>query len=421
MDGTFDIEVLDLGTHEGNRTLKVTEQDLEEIAANFEALKQYIKPAIKLGHSDAQLLAGQTDGDPALGWVNGLRRSGNKLIATVTNVPQKLVELIRKRRYARVSSELLTKFEETGWERNLKTGRKGKVLTGVALLGADVPAVASLNDLATWLATDDEPRVWVDGPEGLLTLAAERCPHCGGRMDGEQDGKRVCANADCKPPIPRKLSTDAATRRSEVIMPDEANIAALTAELESLKAKQAERDAKDAEREAREAKLAAELAALKTQAADAERRAAEAAAMQRSLEADAFVERNGKPECMRLATPEARDRARALYVKLAAQDGPIVSETEAVTLKLSAEPRTFTAVELFESFVAALPDQKVLLTHTARPQAPQEPESYEERKAKLAADLKLDLTTAEGRAALTRHLLDAAKKNPSQYGFRAKE
>lgn len=202
-------------------------------------------------------------------------------------------------------------------------------------------------------------------------------------------------------------------------MPEE-NIAALTAELESLKAENAKRDAKDAETATTQAKLAAELETLKVKAADAERRAEQAAAMQRSLEADAFVERNSKQDCLRLTNAESRDRARALWVRLAASGEAVVSEAESVTLKLTApeKPRTFTAAQLFEAFVESLPDQKVLMTSSAVPGKPNEPSNYEELKASLKVKHNIDTTTAEGRAQLMRLTTEAVKENPEQYGFR---
>jgi hypothetical protein len=122
-----------------------TEDDLAELAANFARLKDELKPPLKVGHDGNQILAGQSDGDPALGWVSALRVTGGKLVATFTGVPRVLVEAIRQGRYRRVSAELYFNLRHRGQ-------RIGKALKAVALLGADLPAVTNLNDLSAYLA-----------------------------------------------------------------------------------------------------------------------------------------------------------------------------------------------------------------------------------------------------------------------------
>lgn len=126
-----------------------TREDLHEIAGNFERLRPHIKPPLKFGHDENQTLLGQSDGDPALGWVERLRVQGDKLLATFVGVPMVVYDAIKSRRYRRVSAEIYFNLRSNGAE-------LGKALKAVALLGADLPAVTNLEDLTAFLT--DRPR-----------------------------------------------------------------------------------------------------------------------------------------------------------------------------------------------------------------------------------------------------------------------
>lgn len=134
----FDAEVFSVGVWNGD---KYTIDDLKDMADNFSALANQIKPPVKLGHDKSKV----NDGAPALGWVKSLKVAGNKLIATLTDVPDIVYQAIKRRLYKRISSEIF-------W--NLKHGGKTfkRVLSAVALLGADIPAVKDLQDLEAFLA-----------------------------------------------------------------------------------------------------------------------------------------------------------------------------------------------------------------------------------------------------------------------------
>ena len=136
----LEAEIFSVGTWNGDT---FTQADLEEIAANFEELKDLIKPPLKLGHDEQQVLD-QEDGQPALGWVKSLRVAGDKLLAVFADVPAVVMEAIKAGRYRRISSEIFF---------NVRHGKKkhGKALKAVALLGADLPAVNNLEDLAVLL------------------------------------------------------------------------------------------------------------------------------------------------------------------------------------------------------------------------------------------------------------------------------
>jgi hypothetical protein len=122
-----------------------TLEDLYDMARNFNLLADEVKPPVKLGHSDEGLnkIVVQ-DGQPAYGWVKGLKVVGQKLVAMFAGVPDVLMKAIKAGRYKRVSSEIY-------W--NYKKGDNvfKRVLGAVAFLGADAPAVTNLADLEALL------------------------------------------------------------------------------------------------------------------------------------------------------------------------------------------------------------------------------------------------------------------------------
>lgn len=124
--------------------------DLNEMVKTFyEFGKERLKPFLKLGHSEEQLLL-QRDGYPSAGWVSDLRVVGDILLADILDVPKVLLELIDKKAYKRISVELMKDYIATPAES--PTGERVLypwLLTGIALLGADTPAVTTLSDIAS--------------------------------------------------------------------------------------------------------------------------------------------------------------------------------------------------------------------------------------------------------------------------------
>lgn len=131
----FDAEIFSTGKWNGD---KYSEQDLDDLIENFNALADSVKPPVKLGHA-------WKEGQPALGWVKSLKKVGNKLVATLTEVPEIVYEAITAGRYKRVSSEIYWNFKSAAGK------TFNYVLKAVALLGADIPAVDNLKDLAAYL------------------------------------------------------------------------------------------------------------------------------------------------------------------------------------------------------------------------------------------------------------------------------
>lgn len=175
------IEVFAVGTW---NYMKFVSEDLEAIAKNTNKLFEdnEHKPPLKAGHDDYQtLLDGQYDGDPALGWIENLRVEDDKLLADLIGVPDIVVEAIEKKLYRTVSVEL-DYIRHFGW-----------ILTAVALLGADLPAVKDIKDLEAYLS--ELPTGKPDGNIGSLAFSAPIFLKGKENMDKEQDKNTPTPNS----------------------------------------------------------------------------------------------------------------------------------------------------------------------------------------------------------------------------------
>lgn len=141
--------------------ITITEADLDEMVQSFAELQgsNLVKPHLKLGHQESQKWFGQKTGVPSLGWVERVWRQGSKLFADIGSVPEALLDMIKNGRYHNVSVEVFPKGA-------IKLGDKamGQVLSAVALLGTEMPAVKSLAGLADALfSTEMQPAAFGDG------------------------------------------------------------------------------------------------------------------------------------------------------------------------------------------------------------------------------------------------------------------
>lgn len=140
-------EIFSVGKWNG---MTFTLDDLKNIVESFKRLKDVISVPLKLGHSgDADLREGQ----PSLGWVSDIwideqAQPAPKLIARFEDLPSLVMSVIKKRLYIQKSIEL-------DFDVQYKGETFPYALTGVALLGADLPAVNTLNDLGAYLASKD--------------------------------------------------------------------------------------------------------------------------------------------------------------------------------------------------------------------------------------------------------------------------
>lgn len=174
------VEILAVGTWRGSRGGKPCEvtytgDDLDGILASYQEITGdkalNYEPCLKLGHDDEQAIAQelvQKDGYPSIGWVSSLRRVGDKLVADLSHVPQKLGELIKARAYKKVSPELSENYEIGG-------KKYPNVLRALSLLGADAPAVKTISDIVAQYSAGDSPViVFYEKPEAAPAVAPEK-------------------------------------------------------------------------------------------------------------------------------------------------------------------------------------------------------------------------------------------------------
>lgn len=136
---SLDAEIFAVGKWNG---LSFTQNDLRMMEAAFNELGDNMRVPLKLGHNSDQPM---TDGHPALGWVEKVWVAGDKLMARFVDMPKVLYDSIKKRLYRNVSVELDMDVQYKGADFPF-------VLTGVAVLGADIPAVNTLADLTTYMS-----------------------------------------------------------------------------------------------------------------------------------------------------------------------------------------------------------------------------------------------------------------------------
>ena len=136
--------------------------ELQGIADANRALAGELKPPNKIGHSDAQALllnsgmVAPTPGEmPAVGWLDGStfrvepETDGEpaKLLADLKDVPRTFADLIKAKAYRTRSVELSKVDSQDGSGKTYDW-----VVTGLAWLGAKLPAVRTLDDIVALYA-----------------------------------------------------------------------------------------------------------------------------------------------------------------------------------------------------------------------------------------------------------------------------
>jgi cation transport regulator ChaB/predicted RNA-binding Zn-ribbon protein involved in translation (DUF1610 family) len=172
--GLKDVEVFGIGTWKGN---KITGEDLDNIVNGTNEIIDKLKPKVKLGHNDKQELLRKT-GLPAGGWITKLKRAGDKILVDIKEVPKVLYQLIKNGAYKRISSELLYNYTEPSTKKVYK-----KVLSAIAFLGADLPAVTNLKDIAALYDSDENANL-------IIYQKVEKynceCIKCGYKMTSDK-------------------------------------------------------------------------------------------------------------------------------------------------------------------------------------------------------------------------------------------
>jgi len=183
-----DVEVFATGKWNGH---EITDQDLDDIVNNTNEIIDKLKPMVKLGHDDKQRLL-QNTGLPAGGWITKLKKVGNKILVHIKEVPKVLYQLIQNGAYKRISSEILNDYTEPSTKKQYK-----KVLSAIAFLGGDLPAITSLEDIAALFDNDEKAQIIIYQKAeeyncecikcGYKMTSDKhcnelKCPECGGQM-----------------------------------------------------------------------------------------------------------------------------------------------------------------------------------------------------------------------------------------------
>lgn len=172
------VEIFDVGTWVGsNGPMKWTLEDLLTVVDNTTSLigVGFVKPMMKFGHSmdqfwdEAKVLDGQNDGDPSIGWASNFRMIGTKIVCDFTDIPDVVYAAIQNKLYTQISAELKY-IQNFGW-----------YVSAIALLGADPPAVKTLQDLQAYL-TQSEQKQTNSEPVAVLAFSEPKFYNDGGSM-----------------------------------------------------------------------------------------------------------------------------------------------------------------------------------------------------------------------------------------------
>lgn len=201
-----DIEIFEAGTYRGKA---YTEEDLARMVRNFEKHGPAIKPVAVVGHSEDQKLL-QDSGIPAAGWMTTLKQAGKKLLASFRDVPKVIADLVNRKAYGRISSEIYNDYEGDGL-----------AIRRVALLGGEIPEVKTLQDVLALYA--DNPKgetTWVTlsetDPEPAAPPAA--APAAGDGTNVPPDGGKEITDMDME-----KLAEQVATLSEGMVKLQEEN------------------------------------------------------------------------------------------------------------------------------------------------------------------------------------------------------
>jgi len=147
-DGTYEIKNVPVATVGVFNGVPLSKERLGRIATTFQLLRESVRVPLKVEHHANSA----TELNPALGWVYNLRLVGDDLVCDLKKVPRVVVELMEKGAYTRISPEIATTLQ--GYS---------DVLCGIALLGAEMPAITSLPALIELYS--QHPGVTIDTPE----------------------------------------------------------------------------------------------------------------------------------------------------------------------------------------------------------------------------------------------------------------
>lgn len=227
------VELISLGKHKamtGPFELKP-----EHVASIIEAsVDPYIRDAVlKIGHLDDRF-AFHRDGEPGYGWVRNLRAESDKLVGDYASMPAMLAELTEGD--DEHPAPYRSRSVEIAWDVETPQGKKyPAVLTAVALLGVQPPAVMGLQDVyrmyepvaAAHLPDTQTVIVVTDGTDMAASGAdVEAVNENGDNL--ESDGTNQ-----------EDTTVDLAELRTQLGLPEDADEDAVKAKLEELKSEAA--------------------------------------------------------------------------------------------------------------------------------------------------------------------------------------
>ena len=222
--------VFKVGEHKGD---KYSDDDIEEIAANFKKLKGKVSPKLKITHDeDQRSIANLASYGDIESVVVKIINKVKHLFVSVSHVPKQVKKWVKDRRFAERSIEL--------WDSRKVDGKVYKnVLRNVSLLGHEPPAVTGLEPIK---ASDQEGKfktivMSFSDDDELATVSMEndeedpieQIPSEGG--DEEMELKEAEAQiAKLKESI-TALTADVAAKAEEISkMSDQSKVDVLTAE-----------------------------------------------------------------------------------------------------------------------------------------------------------------------------------------------
>jgi len=241
------VQILATGTFSASKGGEVTftEADLDKIVQATQENIDTLRPPVKLGHGEQSFPKG---GAPAFGWISGVRRVGTKILAELTAVPKAMYEAIQLGRYRTRSAEVIQNWSSPDGKKH------DLVVKALAFLGAEMPAIQTLEDLVKLEADSkaviefavDQPMPEI-APEppandqgtndsagdggAIATEMQVTCPNCGQEIIISATGELITETQ----PSDAEDATDVVPEGDEQAMTEQEK--ALTAERDALKAK----------------------------------------------------------------------------------------------------------------------------------------------------------------------------------------
>jgi hypothetical protein len=312
-----------------------------------------MEPPFKLSHDPKQEMAGQ----PAIGWLHNVRKVGKKLISDIKDVPEVIFNLIDRKAYKKISAEIWQNFTD-------ETKNKHPfVLSGAALLGADVPALYSITDVAKLFGLSADP----EGLKHVFNFAVD-------------DGAIIGELGSIPARYPGGISDEAIRNFLASLQKEHDDMADETKLKEREATLQAQQDQLEADRKT----FAAERAKLEQEKADRDKALLEAAKKTRLQAAHQFASDHCNEKLMSFL-PRDRDRVEFIHNALSE-----LSAQEGVRTFSAADGTTLSPLKVFEEFINSQKAcQAMFRTFSAQTDAGEKPDpaiAIADRMKKLHAE-----------------------------------